>query len=113
MDKSIYTFSLGEKEITLKFTWGAIKKLKGILNADPLTVFTKLVDATDTAEFALGVIAACSDVKREEIDQLLENELPGNVINMTTGIIKAFDNAFTVDEVGGETGKDTQQPKAA
>lgn len=113
MDKSIYTFSLGEKEITLKFTWGGIKKLKGILNADPLTAFTKLSDTTDTAEFALNVIVACSDMKRDEVDQLVENELPGNVVNVTIGVIKAFNNAFGIDEVGGEADKNTQEPKAA
>lgn len=113
MDKSTYTFSLGGKEITLKFTWGGIKKLKSILNADPLTAFTKLSDTTDTAEFALNVIAACSDTKREEVDQLVENELPGNVINVTMGVIKAFNNAFSIDEAGGEAGADTQQGQAA
>lgn len=113
MDKSIYTFSLGEKEITLKFTWGGIRKLKNILNADPLTAFTKLTDTTETAEFALNVIAACSDLKREDVDQLIEGELPGNVVMVTMNVIKAFNSAFSVDEVGGEADKDTQQGEAA
>lgn len=113
MDKSIYTFQLAGKEINLKFTWGSIRKLKNILNADPLTAFTKLTDTTDTAEFALNVIEACSVLNREDIDMLVENELPGNVVNVTMNVIKAFNNAFSIDEVGGETDNNTQQEQAA
>lgn len=113
MDKSTYTFQLAGKEIALKFTWGSVKKLKSLLNADPLVAFTKLSDTTDTAEFALNVIAACSDMKREAVDDLVENEPPGVVINVTMGVIKAFNNAFSIDEAGGEAGADTQQEQAA
>jgi hypothetical protein len=114
MDKSIYTFSLGEKEITLKFTWGGIKKLKNILNADPFTQLRQSFDQTmDTVEFASNIIVAHSDLKKEEVDELLEAELPGKVIDVSAKVIGAWNLAFAIEGVGGETGKDTQQPKAA
>lgn len=114
MDKSTYTFQLGDREITLKFTWGGIKKLKNLLNADPFAQLKQSFDATmDTVEFAGNIIASHSDVKKEEVDALFENELPGKVIDVATKVITAWNSAFGLDEVGGETGRDTQQGQAA
>lgn len=114
MDKSKYTFSLGETEIVLKFTWGGIKKLKNILNADPFAQLRQSFDQTmDTVEFASNIIAAHSDLKKEEVDQLLEAELPGMVIDVSAKVIGAWNRAFVIEGVGGETDKDTQESKAA
>lgn len=112
MDKSIYTFTLGGKDITLKFTWGGIKKLKGILNTDPLTAFSQLKETTDTVDFAIAVIAATSELNKEEIDILIDSISPGEVVQIATGVMKAFNQAFSIDEVGGEADKDTQQAAA-
>jgi hypothetical protein len=115
MDKSIYTFTLGEKEVALTFNWGAVKRLKNILNADPISEFGKLKDGTaiDIVEFGTNVITACGELSKDEAAQLMDSLTPIAAINVAKDVIEAFDNAFKSDGAGGETGKDTQPKKAA
>lgn len=113
MDKSTYTFTLGGKEITLTLKWLGIKKLKNILNADPFAQLKNAFGETmDTVEFASNIIVAHSDMKKEEIDALFDNETPGKVIDVATKVITAWNSAFGLDEAGGEAGGDTQQAAA-
>lgn len=107
MDKSKYTLSLGAKEVTLVFTWGGVKRLKEILNADPLVKFTQIKDTTDLVEFSTGVIAACSGTPKEEISGMIDELTPAEVVKIASEVIKAFNNAFDI-EAGGETGENTQ-----
>lgn len=115
MDKSIYTFSLGEKEITLTFNWGGVKKLKGLLAADPLIELSKLKDgsAVDIVDFSTSVIAACGGISKDEVSAILDTLPPAVAIKIGTDVAHAFNNAFAVDEAGGETGANTQHEKAA
>jgi hypothetical protein len=113
MDKSKHTFSLGEKEITLSFNWGGIKRLKNLLNADPLVEFTKLKETTDLVDFSVNVIAACGEMNKDEVVKIVDNLLPHEAINLGTEILTAFNNAFKIDEAGGETSANTQREEAA
>jgi hypothetical protein len=115
MDKSTYTFPLGGKEVKLTFNWGGVKRLKGLLSADPLVEFGKLKDASavDIVEFSASVISACGNIPKEEVTAALDELPPTVAIKIGTDVAHAFNDAFAIDGAGGETGTNTQHERAA
>lgn len=112
-DKTLYTFLLGGKDVTLKFNVGTLRKLKGLLGKDPLLVMQSAdtVDALDLAESITiaGMLSHDAKVDVSKVPELFNELMPVDA----TAIITAFSKAYTPDPVAStEVIGDTQQPAA-
>lgn len=118
MDKTKYTLALGGKEFPLVFNWGAVRRLKNLINTDPLNAYQSLKSdgtaTSDILEFAMNVSMAAS-TNPEEVQTAWDETAPGEAVQKAMSLLMAFSNAFTMDEpeAGAEAGKDTQPGQAS
>jgi len=111
-DKTLYTLRLGDREVTLAFKVGTLRRMKGILGKDP---FEALADADSVAvlEYARAITEAAMLTYDKGVDvAALEADFDNLSIPDAKDIINAF-NAAILPDTTPEGGTNTQPGEAA